>query len=119
MDRALSGKRRDNASSRQRSPGMPQGVLRRARRIDPCPIERAKVVALLMARHVHIGIRGIVVSRSDTRKSRREVGGKEQTLEACAAWSGCRDPRAFLIRGKNRVDDCRMAGCEDAPGFVD
>src|SRR2546423_14098618 len=112
MAARLSAKHGENASPRKCSPGLLQGLVRRAGRIDLGPFDRAEIIGLLLARDLGIGIRGVAAADADSRNSRRKVGHEEQTAETSAA--SCRNCRTLFGGREDGIDDYGMTGRDDA-----
>src|SRR5690348_11457427 len=77
----IGGTRRQSIKVSERGPCALQGFLRRARRIDNGPFERAEVVALLRPRNTGVGIGSVACARTDPGNSGVEVGSEEQSAE--------------------------------------
>src|SRR5947209_20391763 len=109
---ALSAKRSENASARERSPGIPEGIVQGAGGIDPGPFDRAETIGLLLARHPGVSIRRVAAAGADARRACCEIRDKKQAAEAFAA--DFRDCSTFLNRCKHRIDGHRMTRSDDA-----
>ncbi len=98
---------------------MCQRVLRHAGGVESCPVERAQLVAFLLACDSDVSVGSVGGATGDAREPGCQIGRQEQPMEAKPVGLGHGgDCRSLLGPSKYRIDNRAMAGGDGAAGFV-
>src|SRR5258708_5989478 len=104
-------------SLRYRPPHSSKGLLRRAGRIDPRPVQRTKIVILLASGDGGIRVGSITAAPREANNSLVDSGLEKKPVERrTEGLGGCCRRGAFLRSREDRIHDRRVAAYDRPPG---